>query len=211
MAILKKVEIWFTKLDPKRPNARFDKDNPTWELQLRTTDRAVKKEWEAHGLPVKAVVPDEEDAVPFFRVNLKKRSLKKDKKTGEMVDNEPVEVFDAKLKPIDPRTIGNKSIGNVRIYQYDKKDGSGKASILMGVQLTKHIVYEPKVGESFDELEEETEMEAAAPQDEGFAEEDEGTTEESDTPSPSPSPSPSAPKTPAPGSTSLDLDDEIPF
>jgi hypothetical protein len=150
MPIVKDCELWFCKLDPKRPSAKFNKQNPTWEAQIRTTDKAVKKLWEEIGLPVKAVVPDE--GAPYFRVNLRKKSIKED---GEKAS--PITVIDGKLREIDPNSIGNGSIGNVRIFQYEyprKDGGKGIASVLMGIQVTKHIVYKPKPrGDEFDEAE----------------------------------------------------------
>jgi hypothetical protein len=149
--ILQNCEIWFAKL--ARPSAKYNKVNPTWECQIRTTDKAVRKEWEAAGLPVKAIVPDEGET--YFRVNLRKRSIKKD---GEKAD--PVEVVDGKRRPIDPNTIGNGSIGNIRLwqYQYDGDDGEKTASVLMAVQITKHIVYTPKPREDYEFKDEEYEM-----------------------------------------------------
>ena len=140
MPILKDCELWFAKLDAQRPNNRFNKENPTWEVQIRTSDKAVKKEWEELNLPVKAIVPDE--GAPYFRVNLRKKSVKED---GEK--SSPVKVVNGKLEEIDGRTIGNGSIGNIRVYQYEyprKDGGKGIATVLMGVQITKHIVYTPK-------------------------------------------------------------------
>ena len=140
MAIIKNAELWFAKLDPKRPSAKFNKKNPTWELQIRTTDKAVKKAWEELNLAVKAIVPDE--GAPYFRVNLRKKSIKED---GQ--DASPIKVVNGHLEDIDPNSIGNGSIGNVRIFQYEyTREGGGKgvASVLMGVQVTKHIVYKPK-------------------------------------------------------------------
>jgi len=140
MSIIENCELWFAKLDPKRPSARFNKENPTWELQIRTTSKETKKEWEAMKLQVKAIVPDE--GSPYFRVNLRKKSVKKDGQAAS-----PVQVVNGAKEDIDPTSIGNGSIGNVRIYQYDytKKDGSpGVVSVLMGVQVTKHLVYKAK-------------------------------------------------------------------
>jgi hypothetical protein len=141
MALLRNCELFYTKLDPKRPNNKFDKENPTWDCQIRTTSKEVKKEWEALNLPVKAVVPDE--GAPYYRVNLRKRSIKSDGTAAE-----PVSVVDGRLTAIDPNTIGNGSIGNIRIfqYEYDKRASSGKgvATILMGLQVTKHVVYEAR-------------------------------------------------------------------
>lgn len=140
MAIIKNAELWFAKLDPKRPSAKFNKKNPTWELQIRTQDKAVKKAWEELGLAVKAVVPDE--GAPYFRVNLRKKSIKED---GDAAS--PIKVVNGHLEDVDPNSIGNGSVGNVRIFQYEyPKEGGGKgiASVLMGVQVTKHVVYKPK-------------------------------------------------------------------
>ena len=141
MPILSNVEIWFAKVDPKHPSTKFNKKNPTWECQIRTTDKAQKKEWEEMHLAVKAMIPDEGE--PYYRVNLKKKSIKEDGEPSSFVD-----VVDGDLNPVNPTSIGNGSIGNVRIYQYDYTNSEngkpGVASILMGIQLTKHIVYVPK-------------------------------------------------------------------
>ncbi len=140
MAVIKNAELWFCKLDPKRPSAKFNKKNPTWECQIRTTDKGVKKAWEELGLAVKAIVPDE--GQPYFRVNLRKKSIKED---GDPAS--PIKVVNGHLEEVDPNSIGNGSVGNIRIFQYEyPKEGGGKgiASVLMGVQVTKHIVYKPK-------------------------------------------------------------------
>jgi len=153
--ILNDCEIWFAKVDPKRPNAKFNQENPTWEVQLRTTDKEKKKDWESKNLIVKAIVPDEGE--PYFRVNLRKKSFKVD---GE--PSSPVKVVDTKLNPVDPNAIGNKSIANVRVFQYDYVSKTGKpgvVTVLMGIQLTKHLIYIPTPREDeFAELDAETEV-----------------------------------------------------
>ncbi|WP_396189901.1 hypothetical protein [Flavobacterium sp.] len=172
MAILKNVEMWFAKLDPKHPNARMNKQNPTWELQLRTSNAEQKKEWEALGFKPKLIVGKEgaeDEGEPVltpegkkqWRINLKKKSLNK--------DNEPaaaVKVVNGHLEELDPNTLGNGSIGNVRIYQYeyDKADGTkALAAVLTGVQVTRHVMYIPKPREDdFEMSETETIMPAAA-------------------------------------------------
>lgn len=165
MPILKDCELWFCKLDPKRPNNRFSKDNPTWECQIRTKDKTIKKSWEEAGLSVKAVVPDE--GAPFWRVNIRKKSIKED---GEKAS--PIKVVNGKLEEIDPNSIGNGSVGNVRIFQYEyprKDGGKGIASVLMGVQVTKHIVYTPKPrGDDFSETDTEVIDPDSADSDESF-------------------------------------------
>jgi hypothetical protein len=159
MPLIRNAEVWFAKLDPKRPNKKFNKDNPTWELQIRTSSKETKKEWEAMNLNVKTIDPDEGPI--YYRVNLRKKSIKTDSELAS-----PVSVVDGKLEPVDPNSVGNGSIANIRVYQYEykKKDGSpGIVSVLMGVQLVKHLVYKPQPRD--DEFAE-TETEVVMPEEE---------------------------------------------
>lgn len=147
MTILKNCEIYFPTFDPKRPNTKFDKENPTWGCQIRTTSKEQKNAWIAEGLTVTTVVPDD-DAQPYFKVNLKRKT--KNKKGEPM---EPVKVVNGALEEIDPRTIGNGSVGNIQIFQYEykKADGStGISTLLSRVQITKHVVFTPRPGEQFE-------------------------------------------------------------
>ena len=143
MPILKNCELHHIYLDPKRPNSRFNKKNPTWEIQIRTTDKDQKKQWEEAGLRVKVVIPNEDDPTNFYwRANLRKKSIKeKDQQPAD-----PVEVVNGDLEAVDPRTIGNGSRGNIRYfqYEYDGENGKGVANVLMGIQLTLHKVFTPK-------------------------------------------------------------------
>jgi len=136
--ILSDVELYFAKLDPANPNSRFDKDNPTWEVQIRTKDKAVAKEWKDNNL---RVTPDENDEGVFYRANLKKKSKKRD---GS--DMAPVNVVAGDLSPVNPSTIGNGSIANLSVFQYDYKVSGkeGIASMLMGVQITTLNEYTPR-------------------------------------------------------------------
>ena len=138
MAIIKNVELWYAKLDPKRPNSTFNKENPTWELQIRTRSKAQAKEWKEMNINVK---PEEDDDGVYYKTNLKKKSMKRD---GE--PQNPVKVVSGTLDAIDPKIIGNGSIGNVRIFQYDYEVGSrkGVASMLMDVQITTLNEFRPK-------------------------------------------------------------------
>ena len=187
MAILEGVEIWFAKVNPKRPSAKFNKKNPTWECQIRTTSKEKKKEWENINLNVKAIIPDEEGMLPFWRCNLRKKSLKEDGTPSSFV-----KVIDGDFNEVDPDTIGNGSIGNVRIFQYEyskQEGGKGVASVLMGIQLTKHIMYTPK---PYDDDFKKTETVVIAEEKEESSVEkdygDEVPKEKEETPSPSPSP-----------------------
>lgn len=151
MAILKACEIWFPKLDPKRPNSKYNKKNPTWDVQVRTKDPKVKKEWEALGLKPKPVLDEDTAQLLYFRLNLRRRTIKS---SGEKSD--PVKVVNGRLEDLDPRTLGNGSIANIRIFQYKfTNDGEeGLATVLMALQVTKHIKYEPKDGDDDFEMSE---------------------------------------------------------
>lgn len=174
MAIINNAEIWFCKLDPKRPNAAFNKKAPTWELQIRTTDPEYKKYLDGLNLNTKLIIHKDgekegepvltEDGKKQWRVNLKKPSKKSDGTPAA-----PVKVVNGSLEDIDPNTIGNGSIANVRVFQYEySKEGKGGkkeegiASMLMAVQLKKHIVYHPKPREDDFEM---TETETVQPPD----------------------------------------------
>lgn len=160
--IINNVQLWYIQCDPKRPNARLNKTNPTWEVQCRTTDFEQKKDWEAAGLPVKLMVykaGTEKEGEPLlnddgkkqWRMNLKKRS-----KNSKGEPAEPVKIVNGNLDPVDPNTIGNKSVGNLRIYQYPYKKADGTdalASVIMAVQLVRHVKYTPKPGETFEMFE----------------------------------------------------------
>lgn len=145
MTILKDCQLWFVKANPKFPNNKFNKKNPTWECQIRTESKEQKKLWEDLKLGVKAVVPDE--GAPFYRVNLRKKSIKEDGTPASTVITVSGKMVDGKLEEVNPDSIGNGSIGNVRIFQYEYEKevgGKGVATVLMGIQVTKHIVYKPK-------------------------------------------------------------------
>ena len=134
--IIRNAELFFAKLD--KPNATFNKDNPTWEVQIRTRSKAQAKEWKEMNLRVQ---PKEDDEGIFYAANLKKKSKKRDG-----TDMAPVNVVAGDLSPIDPATIGNGSVGNLSVYQYEYNvNGSqGIASMLMGLQITTLNEYTPR-------------------------------------------------------------------
>jgi hypothetical protein len=80
-------------------------------------------------------------------INLKKKALKKDG-----TDAAKVRVVDTKKNPIDPKTIGNGSKGNVMLFlqEYQIKAPNGKVTkegtsvMLVAVQVTDLVKYEPK-------------------------------------------------------------------
>jgi len=156
MAILQNVNVYYVKCDPTRPSTKVTPDKPRWEVQIRTTDKAQKKEWEALGIKVKVMDPDDGDI--YYKATLSKNAFKKVKKDGIDVLEaaKPVDVVDGNLDPMDSRTIGNGSVANIRIfssdYDFTDKDGkrmTGVRHTLMGLQVTKYIVYEFKEQEGF--------------------------------------------------------------
>jgi len=128
--IIRDCEIWYPQL--VKPNTRFNKENPTFEIQIRTTDKEQKKEWESLGIKTTPVDPDEGEL--YYKSSIKKRKFTRN---GE--ESTPVKVMDASTNEIDPGIIGNGSIGNVRIFQYTfpRADGApGTANILDAIQIT---------------------------------------------------------------------------
>lgn len=158
MPFLTNVEIFFTKVDPKRPSKQLTPANPTWETQIRTTDKEVRKKWMAMNIKTKAVredKDDEESKILYYSANLKKKSLKKDG-----TPNGPVEVINGKGEDLDPNSIGNGSVANLRIFQHDYvfEGIPGIATVLMGMQIIKHVVYVQQPMEEFGKCETETVM-----------------------------------------------------
>jgi hypothetical protein len=158
LAILKNVAVYFCKL--KKPSAKFDKENPKWELQIRTSDLAKKAELEALGLKPKLMMDSSDEPIldennkKQYRVNLQKGSIKKDG-----TPSKPIEVIDGRHNPIDPTSIGNGSIVNIILYQREFKDAAGKDKISntpTKIQVIKHILYVAPPFEDFGEEETET-------------------------------------------------------
>lgn len=157
MALLSNVEISFVRCDPKFPNAKMDKKNPKWECRISTTDPAQREEWLAKGVKAKLVVEKEgspNEGEPILKDGKRQWStvLSKRSKKSSGEAQSPVEVVDGNKEPVDPNTIANGSIANLRLYQYDyeKADGTpAKANVLMGIQLVRHIVRKVTPREEF--------------------------------------------------------------
>ena len=144
--ILPNVYLFWVKCDPDHPADAFEEGKPQrWEAQLRwdLDNKQVNDIVKGAGLKAKAVVDDQKAEAPYMKlqvykpiVNSKKEPLK------------PVVVVSGTLSPIDPNTVGNGSIGNVRLHVYDyevrnkgKVTKSGTTSMLMGIQVTSHRIY----------------------------------------------------------------------
>jgi hypothetical protein len=213
MALIKNVELWWVKCDPDAPVKSKDDDKPDyWEVQIRTTDKASALSWKKNNVnfkPLKKLIRDEDgepildemgektreqvvndEGKPYFSVSLRRKITKKD--GGDM---KPVKVVGNGF-PLNPNTVGNMSIGNVSIFQYDYvfQGTEGVASMLTGIQLTKLLEYTPSDGDEFTEEKMETVPEANGE-----------TTPAADT-------APKGKAKPKPKKTVEDeMDDEIPF
>ena len=153
MPLITHAPIYFARLDPARPNERYDKENPKWEVQMRTSDYAQVEELRDLGIKMRMIVhkegaPQEGEPVlndageKQWRFNFKKGSIKGPKQGGGPAD--PPTVVDGDLNPIDPTTIGNGTIANLDVFQYGYGEGK-TACVLMGVQITKLMYYKQKV------------------------------------------------------------------
>jgi hypothetical protein len=158
-------KVYYCRLNPDRPNATFDKENPRWEVQLRTHDANQKKEWEQFGMKPKLMIHKEGDqeGEPLLDEDGQKTwvmTLSKNSKNKKGEPSKPVPVLDYKLDHIDPDTIGNESICNIQVYQYEyTKPGTTEvkiASLLSGLQVVKHIVFKPKERQFFQKVEGQT-------------------------------------------------------
>lgn len=159
--IFKNCEIYFLKADPERPvvlNTNEDGSKRTgWEVELRTTDKAVAAKWRKEyrgGKLVKAVREDKDDdesPIKFYRWKLRRNAFKAN---GDA--SNPIEVVRGDTgEPMDPRIIGNGSVADVRVYQrdYDTEAGPAVAHYLMGLSLRKLVKYTPKPKEEFETVE----------------------------------------------------------
>ena len=112
-----------------------------YELQIATADANKKAEIEkSTGLSMK-----EKDGK--FILSLKRKAKRKD---GS--DNGAPRVVDSAKAPVDGMTIGNGSIGNVIVFQfeYEYAGRKGISSSLTAVQVTKLEKYEAKSNVDFD-------------------------------------------------------------
>lgn len=153
MPIINNVEIHYLAADPTRGKRyKNDSDNPEkWSVQLRTSDKAEAKAWtEDYGFKVTAIVPDEDGEAPYFRANLSAFTRGQD---GEL--NRPLEIIASGIGAVDPNTVGNGSVANVRFRLVGS--GDDRRRYFNGLQLTKWIKYDGGE-ESFDLIDQEVEI-----------------------------------------------------
>lgn len=169
MAIIKNVELHWTKIDPKRPTVINEKDDGEkvtgWEVECRTPDKAQAQAWKklVGAKLVRAIredKDDEESAILYWRMKLKKKQFNaagEEKEAPEVVRGDT-------LENMDPNIVGNGSVADLRIFQYEysfKQGGQlveGMASVLMGIKVKKLVKYVPQAREEWDEDDNEFEV-----------------------------------------------------
>ena len=159
--ILKDVELNWCKLDPKNPVAPFGVSQ--WEISA-TVPKKRSAELEVFG-KVKPVKDKEGKDTGKVSINFKKKAEKKDGSEAA-----PVRVVDASKQPLDPKTIGNGSKGNIMLftkpYEIKTPKGvvtkSGTSIMLTAVQVTDLVKYEPK-NSNFTDFDDESGEDTPAP------------------------------------------------
>jgi hypothetical protein len=141
--IIKNVELHWVKLDPKNPISPFGVAQ--WEISAQVP-KSRAAELEAFG-KIREVKDKDSRDTGRVSINFKKKAEKKDG-----TDAAPVRVVDMSKQPLDPKTIGNGSIGNVMLftkpYEIKTPKGvvtkSGTSVMLTAVQVSNLVKYEPK-------------------------------------------------------------------
>jgi len=182
-AIVKNVQLYWAN-NLAKPSSPFGEE--IYDLQVRVPKKRANelaeygKVREIDGMAV---------------INVRKKAFKADGSPSK----KPT-VVDGSKEPIDPRTVGNGSIGNIRLRLNDyqilhpktgKVTKEGTKVNLEGVQVTKLIVFTPTGGGDFNDFDEE-ETEVIEP------DTDEGDGEQEDTPPPVKKPVTKAKARPAP-------------
>lgn len=136
--VIKNAELRWAKL--VHPVSPFGTDQ--WECQVFTSDTEQAKEWKNNHLKPKKIDGG-------FAVNLSRTTTYG--KSGK--EKQPPVVVGRDLQPIDGNIVGNGSIGNVQVEQYDWSFNgkSGTKSELKAIQVvelkeynkTNDIAFEP--------------------------------------------------------------------
>lgn len=147
-AILNGVQIFWVKCDPDNPVEPMDEGKPRrWEAQIRIPldDHTNVDIVKGAKLSFKTITEVGEGEKPYIRLSVHKPITNREGKALK-----PVDVMNGALQPIDPKTIGNGSIANVRLHVYpyelrhkttNKITKAGVTAMLMGIQVTTLKVY----------------------------------------------------------------------
>lgn len=133
--MIKNVELNWAKLN--KPVNPFGTEQ--WELQVATKDKKVAKELSQNYLNVK-----EKDGV--YTVSLKRKAMKSDGTA-----NTPPRVVDGNRQELNMEDvmIGNGSVGNVIIYQYNY-DVAGRKGVGCSLSAIQVVELKQYTGTDFD-------------------------------------------------------------
>ena len=136
--ILKNINLFWVKL--AKPVDNYAGDGQQWEVQARVPAKR-KAELEVYGK-----VKEQDDGT--VSINFRKKSEKADGSPAAKV-----RCVDSDKEPMDPKIIGNGSVGNIILMLKDyeikhpktgKVTKSGTSTMLTAVQVTKLKEYERK-------------------------------------------------------------------
>ncbi len=136
------------------PVTNYAKDGKEWKMDLELEGDDVLKELNKEGLKDK--IKNKEgylDGAPYM--SFKHAATRLDKKTGQIVENKPIRVFDAKGQPWDTeQLIGNGSVVDVKFEVIDW----GSDRIGCYIRAVRVIKLVPYMTADFDPLDEDDEF-----------------------------------------------------
>jgi hypothetical protein len=148
--IINNVTLKWVKL--AEPTDNYSGDKKIYEVQA-----SVPKARESELAKFGKTRPASKDDDSMVCINLSKNAFKKDGSEAAKV-----RVVDQNKLPLDPKVIGNGSVGNILVLQqpYEIKNPktgkvtkSGTSTMLIAVQITKLVKYEPTSSVDFDVVE----------------------------------------------------------
>ena len=142
--IIEQVEIHWPTLHPDKPGQY--KDGPhKWGVQFRVYDRDKKNQLKRDFKFDFTEVDDDPNNI-YWRASVSKYAYRRNKETNKedfSLKNKPVSVIKGNGEVIDDvETIGNGSIANLSITARENEYGT-VSKTLLGVQVTRHIIYTP--------------------------------------------------------------------
>ena len=134
--IIFNAELHWVKLGDK-VDMGFDGNSPSWIVEMRTRDKEEGASWKAQNLNVKT--KDDNDGI-FWSASVKKPTTAKN---GKEQTSPPV-VGKDKFPFENVEGIGNGTIANVKIHQfdYDYNGKKGVGSRLEAIQVVDLVEYE---------------------------------------------------------------------
>jgi len=144
-ALIKGAELYFVKMDPKRPVLNYNETGFEWVVQVRTSDKKIAEEWsENFHINVKYDQVDKKTGKVWHGGNISRMAWKKDSPENKFDPPECLIVKDQVAQPLEPSTVGNGSIGTVKVQLRTWTDGkkkSGTTCDLLGILVTNLVEY----------------------------------------------------------------------